>query len=338
MEHELAKAANLNSYLELPETVNRLSEKLGLTEAKRFRAALSSAMSTNPVLSLDCDFGTVVNAALIGHSLDLPPSPQLGYYYIVPYNNRKRKCKEGQFQIGYKGYIQLAMRSGYYKKLNVSEIKDGEFKSWNPLTEELDVALITDPVERDKAKTVGYCGYFEYLNGFTKTVYWTLGGMEVHADKYSQAYELESDKLLKAGKIPQGELWKYSSFWYADFDMMAKKTVIRSMLGKWGAMSVDMQRAYEQDIKSESVPFTEAQAATSGANQAEAGSETVDADFEPKDKEKPLKWSCGKCKVEFARRKDGGCPECGNKDLIDQHAKTKETKPADGGPNESWLS
>lgn len=285
MNNELTKAGNLNSYLELPDVVNKLSEKLGMVEAKRFRAALSSACSTNPVLALECDFGTVVNAALIGHSLDLPPSPQLGYYYIVPYNNRKRKCKEAQFQIGYKGYIQLAMRSGYYKKLNVSEIKKGEFVSWSPLTEDLEVNFITDPGEREKAETIGYCGYFEYVNGFKKMLYWTIEAMRVHADKYSKAYSLASDKLLKAGKIPQDQLWKYSSFWYADFDSMGMKTILRQMLSKWGSMSVDMQTAYEQDIKAECVPFAQAQVSAEESIKQEAGSEVVDAEFEEQKKE-----------------------------------------------------
>jgi len=277
--NQLAKTQNLNAYLEAPAVIGRLGEKLGLEEAKKFKSALSSAVSTNNAL-LQCDPGSVVNAALIGHSLNLPPSPQLGYYYLVPYKNRKKGCTEAQFQIGYKGYIQLAMRSGYYKKLNVSVVKQGEFVSWNPLTEELDVNFIEDPIEREKAMTVGYCGYFEYVNGFKKMTYWTLEAMQVHADKYSKAYSFDKDKELKAGKIPQNELWKYSSFWYDDFDAMAMKTVLRQMLSKWGSMNVDMQTAYEKDIETECVTFNQAQSNAQENINNETGSEVIDADFE----------------------------------------------------------
>lgn len=287
MSNEIQKHQSLNAYLDLPAVATRLSEKLGLEESKKFKAALSSAVSTNPILLTECEPGSVVNAALIGHSLNLPPSPQLGYYYIVPYNRKiktqdgsYKKVKEAQFQIGYKGYIQLAMRSGYYKRLNVSEVKQGEFVSWNPLTEEIEVNFLTNPISREKAKTVGYCGYFEYINGFKKMVYWTIQQIEIHADKYSKAYSLESDKLLKAGKIPQDEMWKYSSFWYSDFDGMAKKTVLRQLLSKWGSMSVDMQTAFEEDIKAESVTFGQAAEAAKSNLDAVTGQQPIDANFE----------------------------------------------------------
>lgn len=334
MGNDLAKVNNLNQYLALPGVSGRLSEKLGLEEGKKFAAALSSALSTNPVLMTGCTPDSVINVGLLGHSMNLPPSPQLGYYYFVPFGRKGQDLKQATFVMGYKGYIQLAMRSGYYTKLVVSDVKEGEFVSWNPLSEELTVNFITDPIKRDKAKAVGYCGFFEYMNGFRKMTYWTLEAIQLHADKYSPAYSLANDKLLKAGKIPQKDLWKFSSFWYKDFDIMAKKTVIRSMLSRWGAMSVDMQRAYEQDLKSEDVSFEVAQITTSEQNHAEAGSEVVDAKLEP---EKPqcLKWLCNECGKEFARRKDEKCPGCGSANLLDQHAKPAAKPDA---PNEDFLT
>lgn len=326
MGNALAKADNLNNYLRLPTVTQNLSEKLGLEEAKKFKAALSSAIGTNPVLALECDLGSVLNVALLGHSLNLPPSPQLGYYYFVPFNNRKRKCKEAQFVMGYKGYIQLAMRSGYYVKLNVSDVKAGEFVSWNSFTEDLEVNFITDPIKREKAETVGYCGFFEYKNGFRKITYWTLEAVQIHADKYSAAYSLEKDKLLKAGKIPQAELWKYSSFWYKDFDVMAKKTVIRNMLSRWGAMSVDMQTAFEKDLENESQAFEDAQVDASTSNKLKAGSETV-AEFE---EPKKGRWECENRHF-FNRRKEGkACPECGSEQLVDHKPKTTATESTGG--------
>ena len=279
--NNLATVNGINQYLELPQVAERLSGKLGHDESLRFKTALSSAISTNGKI-LECEPSTILNAALIGHSLGLPPSPQLGYYYLVPFKNKKKQCTEAQFQIGYRGYIQLAMRSGSYKKLTVSEVKKGEFASWNPFTEDLKINFIADPAGREKAETVGYTGYFEYNNGFTKMVYWTLKKMEVHADKYSKAYSLANDKLLKAGKIPQKDLWKYSSFWYADFDAMAKKTVLRQLLSKWGSMSVEMQTAYEHDINTECISFNQAQLNASETVNEKAGSETINAAFEEK--------------------------------------------------------
>ena len=334
MANDLAKAANLNAYLALPQVSDRLREKLGMEEAIQFKAALSSAVATNPNL-LECEPYSIITAGLVGRSLKLPPSPQLGYYYLVPYKNRKRNCKEAQFQIGYKGYIQLAMRSGSYVKLNVSDVKDGEFVSWNPLTEDLDANFITDPVKREKAKTVGYCGYFEYINGFQKMVYWTKEQVEVHADKYSMAYSLEKDKLLKAGKIPQKDLWKYSSFWYKNFDMMALKTVIRSMLSRWGAMSIDMQRAYDQDVKNEHISFNEAQSTASETNQEQAGSETVAEFEEPKTEPSSKRWECANGHF-FKHRKDGkSCPDCGSLELVDHKPKEEPAKPTEDFLNRS---
>jgi len=277
MSNQIQKTPNLNQYLDLPAVSGRLSEKLGLEEAKKFKAALSSAVSTNPTLMTECDPATVVNGALIGHALNLPPSPQLGYYYLVPYKNKKKNCSDATFIMGYKGYIQLAMRSGYYKKLNVLAIKKSEFVSYDPLTEELKTNFITDPEEREAAETVGYTGFFEYINGFTKLIYWTKHQMEVHADKYSPAFSMDDYKKLQAGKIPPKDLWKFSSFWYKDFDMMARKTMIRQLLGKWGAMSVEMQTAFHEDEK---LSYAEKAEQTHKELKAAAGKEITDVKFE----------------------------------------------------------
>jgi len=278
MANELAKTQNLNQYLALPEVTNRLNSKLGAKEAMLFKAALSSAVSTNNTLMTECDPGTVINAALIGHALNLPPSPQLGYYYMVPFANKRKNTKDAQFIMGYKGYIQLAMRSGYYKKLNVVAVKAGEFVSYNPLTEELTTNFIEDPEKREMAETIGYCGFFEYINGFTKLIYMTKSQMEVYADKYSPAFSKDAFKLLREGKIPQKDQWKYSSFWYKDFDAMGRKTILRQLLSKWGAMSIEMQQAHQSD---EPETFAEAQTAAQTMIEGTTGTEVVDTNFEP---------------------------------------------------------
>ena len=139
--------------------------------AMNFVTSISSAVATNPTLQ-ECDPNTIITAALVGESLGLSPSPQLGHFYLVPFNDRERG-KVASVQIGYKGYLQLAMRSGQYKKINVLAIKAGELVKYDPLNEEITVNLIEDDEKRENTETVGYYAMFEYLNGFQKTMYWS---------------------------------------------------------------------------------------------------------------------------------------------------------------------
>ena len=199
-------------------------------KAARFVTAITSAVSQNPALA-ECDAATIVSAGLLGEGLNLSPSPQLGQYYLVPFNDRKNGRRVAQFQLGYKGYIQLAIRSGQYKKLNVLPIKEGELVSFNPLEEEIEVHLIEDETERENAQTIGYYAMFEYTNGFKKAMYWSRQKMESHAEKYSMGYKAH----------------KGYTFWEKDFDAMACKTMLRQIISKWGIMSIEMQRAVESD-------------------------------------------------------------------------------------------
>jgi recombinase, phage RecT family len=215
--------------------------------SERFVASISSAVATNPALQ-ECDAGSILSAALLGEALGLSPSPQLGQYYLVPFNDKKRGGKVAQFQLGYKGYIQLAIRSGQYKKLNVLAIKDGELVNYSPLDEDIEVRLIEDDIERENAQTIGYYAMFEYTNGFRKAMYWSYEKMQAHADRFSQAYSAEAHARLIAGEIPQGDMWKFSSFWCKDFDGMAIKTMLRQLISKWGIMSIEMQNAVENDM------------------------------------------------------------------------------------------
>ena len=198
--------------------------------AQRFISAITSAVAVNPALQ-ECDPATVLSGALLGESLGLSPSPQLGQYYLVPYDNKKKGCKDAQFQMGYKGYVQLALRSGYYKRLNVISVKAGELVRFDPLTEEIELNMIQDEDAREKAPTIGYLAMFEYLNGFKKTIYWSREKMEAHALKYSKGYAAK----------------KGYTFWEKDFDGMAFKTMLRQLISKWGIMSIDLQTAFEQD-------------------------------------------------------------------------------------------
>ena len=226
---------------------DRINAMVGSKDGPRFIASVISAVSVNPGLT-ECEHSTILSAALLGESLKLSPSPQLGQYYLVPFNDKKRNCKVAQFQLGYKGYIQLAIRSGYYKKLNVLSIKEGELIKYDPLDESIEVNLIQNDTEREAAKTIGYYAMFEYTNGFKKAMYWSREKMMAHADKYSMAFSAAKYQDLLDGKIPQSEMWKYSSFWYKDFDGMAYKTMLRQLISKWGIMSIEMQQAMDSDM------------------------------------------------------------------------------------------
>ena len=211
---------------------NLINQTLGDKDrATRFIASISSAVATNSALQ-ECDAGTILSGALLGESLNLSPSPQLGQYYLVPFNDSKKGYKVAQFQLGYKGYIQLAIRSGQYKKLNVLAIKKGELVKYDPLNEEIEVNLIEDEEERENAETIGYYAMFEYTNGFRKSLYWSKSKMEKHALKYSKGYAAH----------------KGYTYWEKDFDGMAYKTMLRQLISKWGIMSIDMQQAVEKDM------------------------------------------------------------------------------------------
>ena len=220
-----------NSYMTSNVVQKKVNDIIGDEKrGARFITGIVSAVNNNPQLK-ECANDSILSGALLGESLNLSPSPQLGNYYLVPFNDKTRG-KVAQFQLGYKGYIQLAIRSGQYKKLNVLAIKEGELIKYDPLNEEIEVQLIDDEEKRESAKTIGYYAMFEYTNGFRKTMYWSKTKMEKHALQYSKGYQAK----------------KGYTFWEKDFDAMAYKTMLRQLISKWGIMSIDMQNAFESDM------------------------------------------------------------------------------------------
>lgn len=230
-----APKQGLTAYLNRDAVKNQINSVVGGKNGTRFISSIVSAVQTNPALQ-ECSNSSILSAALLGESLNLSPSPQLGQYYLVPYDNRSKGAKEAQFQLGYKGYIQLAIRSGQYKKLNVLAIKEGELVRFDPLNEEIEVNLIQDEEEREKAPTIGYYAMFEYTNGFRKALYWSRAKMTAHAMKYSPGYKQD---------LKKGTQW---TFWSKDFDGMAYKTMLRQLISKWGIMSIDMTQALDADM------------------------------------------------------------------------------------------
>lgn len=197
-------------------TLKKRFEEILDRRAPQFMTSIVNLYSSEKTLQ-KCDPMSVISSAMVAATLDLPVDKNLGYAWIVPYGN------QAQFQLGYKGYIQLALRTSQYRAINVIEVYEGQLKRWNPLTEELEL----DFEAKESDNVVGYAGFFELINGFRKTVYWTRELIEAHRKKYSK-----------------------SDFgWKNDFDAMAKKTVLKSLLSKWGILSIEMQNAFNEDEK-----------------------------------------------------------------------------------------
>lgn len=225
----------LTAYLTKDAVKDQINKVVGGKDGQRFISAIISATNTNTALQ-ECTNQSILSGALLGESLKLSPSPQLGHYYLVPFND-KEKGKVAQFQLGYKGYIQLAIRSGQYKKLNVMAIKEGELEYFDPLNEDIKINLMVENWDaREELPTIGYYAFFELVNGFRKAIYWSKAQMEAHALKYSQGYKKDKEKG-----------WSYT-FWSKDFDGMAYKTMLRQLISRWGIMSIEMLGAYEADM------------------------------------------------------------------------------------------
>lgn len=240
MANEIQKTSNANkmtfsAYMTSNAITNRVQSILGDEKtSKRFVSSIISAVSNNPQLK-ECDNASILSGALLGEALGLTPSPTLGKIYLVPFKDKERGMV-AQFILGYKGYLELAMRSGQYKDINVMEIREGEYKGRNKENGKPMFEFIEDDDIREKTKIIGYMASFTLLNGFTKTIYMTHKQMEEHALKYSNGYR--ADKKNKTSY----------TFWSKDFTSMAFKTLLRQLISRWGIMSIELQQAYEGDM------------------------------------------------------------------------------------------
>lgn len=229
------KATGFTAYLTADAVKEQINKVVGSKNGTRFISSIVSAVNNNTMLQ-ECTNSSILSGALLGESLNLSPSPQLGQYYLVPFKDKNKGTTLAQFVLGYKGYLQLAIRSGQYKKINVLSIKEGELVRYDPLNEEIEVNLIDDEEEREKAPTIGYYAMFEHVNGFKKSMYWSKAKMEAHAIKYSAGYAADKRK---------GNQY---TFWSKDFDGMAYKTMLRQLISKWGIMSIDLVTAIDSDM------------------------------------------------------------------------------------------
>lgn len=220
----------MNSLLDGEKLRSRFDELLG----KRSAQFVSSVVSlVNADTKLQQAFYespmTVIQSALKAASFDLPIDQNLGYAYIVPFKNSKKKDDgtwekrmEATFMLGWKGMHQLALRTGAYKTVNVVDVRDGELKSYNRLTEEVEVVFEEDDDKRSSLPVVGYIGHYRLTNGAEKTIYMTVDQIRKHEEKYRKG-------------DTQGKGWR------DDWDAMARKTVYRQLIGKWGVMSIEWQ-------------------------------------------------------------------------------------------------
>ncbi|WP_339183258.1 recombinase RecT [Oceanobacillus sp. FSL W7-1293] len=208
-----AQGTTMKGLLASSAVMKRFEEVLG-KRANQFTASILSLYNSEKMLQ-KAEPMSVISSAMIAATLDLPVDKNLGYAWIVPYGGK------AQFQMGYKGFIQLALRTGQYRNINVIEVYEGELVKWDRLTEEIEL----DFESRESDKVIGYTGYFELINGFRKTVYWSKEEIQKHKNKFS----------------------KSNYGWGKDWDAMAKKTVIRNLLNKWGILSIDMQKSVVSD-------------------------------------------------------------------------------------------
>lgn len=218
-------AALMNMLLSKEGYQKRFDELLG-KRSPQFISSIVSLMNADSAL-MDAFHDapvTIIQSALQAASFDLPINPALGYAYIVPFRNSKRNRMEGSFIMGYKGMLQLALRTGVYKRINVVDVRAGELKSYDRLREDIELEFIEDEDDREKAPIIGYVGYFQMINGMEKTIYMTVKQLEAHEKKFRHGNYM-------------------SRGWKENPDAMMRKTVLRKLIGKWGLMSVTYQSA-----------------------------------------------------------------------------------------------
>lgn len=226
----MSNLQQFNQTITNPKTQAYLEQVLS-TKKNAFVNNIVALVSNNASLQ-QCEPTSIMFAGLKATALDLPLDPNLGFAYVIPYKNNREGKTEAQFQIGYRGFIQLAIRSGQFKTINVTEVREGELGAFDLLTGEMCFNFVDNRMER---KVIGYAAFFRLSNGFEKTLYMTKEEVEAHAKKYSQTYASKNEKVQKNSK------------WETDFDAMAKKTVIKLLLSKYAPLSVDMINAVSSD-------------------------------------------------------------------------------------------
>lgn len=228
----MSSLKDFNALMRMDYTQGYLRDVLG-EKAQSFVANLTALVSNDKKLQ-ECEPVTIMHAAITATALELPLDKNLGFAYVIPYQNKRAGVSEAQFQLGAKGITQLAIRSGQFVRINVSDVREGELKGFNRLSGDITFDW-DETAEREKKKVVGYVAYFRLVNGFSKTMYMTVEEIEAHARRYSQTYGSKNDYVRSQSK------------WSTDFDAMAQKTILKRLLTKFAPLSVDMQTAFQAD-------------------------------------------------------------------------------------------
>lgn len=248
-----SRPAQVKDLLAQDSIKKRFEEILG-AKAPGFISSILNIVNGNTLFA-SCNPNSIIMSAAVAATLDLPINPNLGFAYIIPYGG------QAQFQIGYKGFIQLAMRTGQYKTINATEVRAGQLKKFNPLTEEIEIDFSVEGGE-----VIGFVGYFKMINGFEKTVYWNVGKMNAHAKKFSKSYG------------------KSSSPWTTNYNEMCLKTLIKHILSKYGILSIEMQKAVTvdqgvvKDDKGETVEYVDLSHQEQIAENTQQSNDTTEAE------------------------------------------------------------
>jgi len=249
MANEVAKKeTGITSYLSSPAVRESIVNALGKDHVDSFVSDVVACVQNNDTLA-QCSNKSIFSAALLSRSINLPLTPQLGYAYLVPYDNKKQVngktewVKEAVFQMGWKGYVQLALRSNNYRKLIATDVRKGEVVNYDPFNDQYAIQPLAFEKRMQKIENgnylvpvVGYYAKMELVSGFTKEIFMSYEDMLAHAKTYSKAYRRDLDKHTAY------------SFWTTKFEDMAKKTMLRQLLGKWGLLTPELEKAYTYDM------------------------------------------------------------------------------------------
>lgn len=219
-----------NAMIVHPNTQSYLTSVLGDRKGE-FVNNITALVANNRQLQ-ECEPSTLMYAALKATALRLPLDPNLAQAHVIPYKNNKTRTVEAQFQMGWRGFVQLAIRSGQFQTINVTDIRKGEIQGYDLISGEMQVKAVP---EREKQPVEGYMAFFRLTNGFFKSLYMTVGEVEKHAKRYSQTYASKNDYVRSSSK------------WTTDFDAMARKTVLKLLLSRFAPLSVEMQQAVQAD-------------------------------------------------------------------------------------------
>lgn len=249
MPNEIAvKEKGIATFLAMPEVRENITNVLGKDHVDSFVSDVVACVQNNENLA-KCTNKSIFSAALLSRSINLPLTPQLGYAYLVPFDNKRQVngkteyIKEAVFQMGWKGYVQLALRSNNFRKLITTDVRKGEINGYNPFDDKYEITPIDfekriakDDKGRYLIPIIGYYAKLEMVNGFIKEMYMSHEDMLEYAKKYSKAYRNDLNKHTSY------------SFWTTKFEDMAKKTMLRQLLGKYGLLTVELERAYVSDM------------------------------------------------------------------------------------------